>query len=72
MLTTVFASAFAMQLYVQTDIPPPSADRILMGDIRAFDTGSDRIWDSINRGRQWKDIKYRYVQKAEDDGDDDE
>ncbi|KAL5414781.1 hypothetical protein PMIN04_008858 [Paraphaeosphaeria minitans] len=30
MLTTVFASAFAMQL--------------------AFDTGSDRIWDSINRG----------------------
>ncbi|KAL5387751.1 hypothetical protein DPSP01_000612 [Paraphaeosphaeria sporulosa] len=49
MLTTVFASAFAMQL--------------------AFDTGSDRIWDSINRGRQWKDVKVRYVQKAEDDDD---
>ncbi|KAF1967520.1 putative ubiquinol-cytochrome C reductase complex, subunit X [Bimuria novae-zelandiae CBS 107.79] len=38
----------------------------------AFDTGSDRVWDSINRGRQWKDIKYKYIQKAEDDGDDDE
>ncbi|KAF2687819.1 ubiquinol-cytochrome C reductase [Lentithecium fluviatile CBS 122367] len=33
----------------------------------AFDTGSDRIWDSINRGRQWKDIKAKYVQAAEDD-----
>jgi ubiquinol-cytochrome c reductase subunit 9 len=52
---------------------------------RAFDTGSERIWDNINRGvravthleryryrlthtqRQWKDIKQRYVEAAEDD-----
>ncbi|KAJ4312597.1 qcr9 subunit 9 of the ubiquinol cytochrome-c reductase complex [Neodidymelliopsis sp. IMI 364377] len=33
----------------------------------AFDTGSERIWDNINRGRQWKDIKQRYVEAAEDD-----
>ncbi|OSS49236.1 hypothetical protein B5807_05298 [Epicoccum nigrum] len=33
----------------------------------AFDTGSDRVWDSMNRGRQWKDIKQRYIEAAEDD-----
>ncbi|PSN64237.1 ubiquinol-cytochrome C reductase [Corynespora cassiicola Philippines] len=33
----------------------------------AFDTGSDKIWDSVNKGRQWKDIKHRYVEKADDD-----
>ncbi|UPX09613.1 qcr9 subunit 9 of the ubiquinol cytochrome-c reductase complex [Ascochyta rabiei] len=33
----------------------------------AFDTGSERIWDNINRGRQWKDIKQRYIEAAEDD-----
>ncbi|XPS74418.1 qcr9 subunit 9 of the ubiquinol cytochrome-c reductase complex [Ascochyta lentis] len=33
----------------------------------AFDTGSERIWDNLNRGRQWKDIKQRYIEAAEDD-----
>ncbi|RAL01353.1 cytochrome b-c1 complex subunit 9 [Aspergillus ibericus CBS 121593] len=33
----------------------------------AFDTASNKIWDSFNRGRQWKDIKYQYVNKAEED-----
>ncbi|EOA84900.1 uncharacterized protein SETTUDRAFT_163697 [Exserohilum turcica Et28A] len=33
----------------------------------AFDTTSDKIWDNINRGRQWKDIKQRYMEAAEDD-----
>ncbi|KAH7115175.1 ubiquinol-cytochrome c reductase complex 7.3 kda protein-like protein [Dendryphion nanum] len=33
----------------------------------AFDTGSDRIWDAVNRGRQWKDIKHRYVEKADEE-----
>ncbi|KAI9360772.1 cytochrome b-c1 complex subunit 9 [Zopfochytrium polystomum] len=27
----------------------------------AFDTGADMIWDSINKGRQWKDIRSKYV-----------
>ncbi|KAF9976236.1 hypothetical protein BGZ73_008943 [Actinomortierella ambigua] len=26
----------------------------------AFDTISDRIWDNINKGRQWKDIAHKY------------
>ncbi|KAI9886369.1 MAG: qcr9 subunit 9 of the ubiquinol cytochrome-c reductase complex [Watsoniomyces obsoletus] len=29
-----------------------------------FDTMTDKIWDSINRGRQWKDIRHRYVEDA--------
>ncbi|KAF4301196.1 Cytochrome b-c1 complex subunit 9 [Botryosphaeria dothidea] len=45
-LTTVFVSAFGVQL--------------------AFDTASDRIWDSVNKGRQWKDVKYRYVENDDE------
>ncbi|KAG0231764.1 hypothetical protein BGW41_002116 [Actinomortierella wolfii] len=26
----------------------------------AFDTLSDRIWDNLNKGRQWKDIAHKY------------
>ncbi|KAK2774566.1 hypothetical protein FQN53_003562 [Emmonsiellopsis sp. PD_33] len=33
----------------------------------AFDTGSDKIFDAINRGRQWKDIRHQYIQKAEEE-----
>ncbi|KAH7064804.1 cytochrome b-c1 complex subunit 9 [Macrophomina phaseolina] len=32
----------------------------------AFDTTSDKIWDSINKGRQWKDIKHRYLNNEEE------
>jgi len=33
-----------------------------------FDRTSDKIWDSINKGRQWKDIRSKYVESG--DGDD--
>ncbi|USP75177.1 Cytochrome b-c1 complex subunit 9, mitochondrial [Curvularia clavata] len=62
MLFTVFGAAFGLQLYVAR-----TRGRKLMGDNRAFDTTSDKIWDSVNRGRQWKDIKHRYMEAAEDD-----
>jgi len=32
-----------------------------------FDTGANALWDQINRGRQWKDIKHRYLEAAEDE-----
>ncbi|CAI7618508.1 unnamed protein product [Penicillium glandicola] len=32
-----------------------------------FDITSNKIWDSWNQGRQWKDIKHRYVVKEEED-----
>ncbi|PWY78207.1 ubiquinol-cytochrome C reductase [Aspergillus heteromorphus CBS 117.55] len=35
----------------------------------AFDTASNRVWDSFNRGRQWKDIKHRYLAAAEEEDD---
>ncbi|CUS07783.1 unnamed protein product, partial [Tuber aestivum] len=28
-----------------------------------FDQATDRVWDNLNRGRQWKDIRARYVQE---------
>ncbi|QIW99630.1 hypothetical protein AMS68_005148 [Peltaster fructicola] len=37
-----------------------------------FDTGANKIWDSVNKGRQWKDIKAKYVTSGEDDDGDDE
>ncbi|KAK1149152.1 qcr9 subunit 9 of the ubiquinol cytochrome-c reductase complex [Aspergillus melleus] len=36
----------------------------------AFDSASNSIWDTINRGRQWKDIKHRYMVKDEEEDDD--
>jgi len=27
----------------------------------AFDTATDRWWDRVNKGKQWKDIKDRYT-----------
>ncbi|KAG5294480.1 UQCRX/QCR9 like ubiquinol-cytochrome C reductase family protein [Histoplasma ohiense] len=33
----------------------------------AFDSISNRIFDSLNKGRQWKDIRHQYIQKAEDE-----
>jgi len=27
-----------------------------------FDRTMDRIWDSANKGRQWKDIKHKYME----------
>ncbi|KAL1629469.1 Cytochrome b-c1 complex subunit 9, mitochondrial [Diplodia seriata] len=34
---------------------------------RSFDSASDKVWDSINRGRQWKDIKHKYVEGGDDE-----
>ncbi|KAJ6171344.1 hypothetical protein N7470_000411 [Penicillium chermesinum] len=35
----------------------------------AFDTTSNKIWDHWNAGRQWKDIKPRYMVKEEEEDD---
>ncbi|EXJ90873.1 ubiquinol-cytochrome c reductase subunit 9 [Capronia coronata CBS 617.96] len=32
-----------------------------------FDTATNRLWDSWNQGRQWKDIKHRYMTANEDE-----
>ncbi|KAJ1532633.1 hypothetical protein HK096_006335 [Nowakowskiella sp. JEL0078] len=26
-----------------------------------FNAGIERLWDSLNKGRQWKDIREKYV-----------
>ncbi|KAK3354966.1 ubiquinol-cytochrome C reductase [Neurospora tetraspora] len=31
----------------------------------AYDNGMDKVWDKINKGRQWKDIRHKYVQDEE-------
>ncbi|KAK6501970.1 hypothetical protein TWF481_009789 [Arthrobotrys musiformis] len=32
----------------------------------AFDVYSDRFWDWKNQGRQWKDIRHKYVQSDDE------
>ncbi|KAK1755171.1 ubiquinol-cytochrome C reductase [Echria macrotheca] len=32
-----------------------------------FNGRMDKIWDNHNRGRQWKDIRHKYVEAAEED-----
>ncbi|KAK2072877.1 hypothetical protein P8C59_007206 [Phyllachora maydis] len=32
-----------------------------------YDTAMNKLWDKINRGRQWKDIRHKYVQGAEEE-----
>jgi hypothetical protein len=49
MLFTVFGAAFGMQLYVVI-AHDTRKDRVLKYDDRAFDTGSERIWNGINKG----------------------
>ncbi|KAL7936810.1 ubiquinol-cytochrome C reductase [Trichoderma chlorosporum] len=32
-----------------------------------FNATMNKIWDSNNRGRQWKDIRHKYVEGGEDE-----
>ncbi|KAJ5549905.1 hypothetical protein N7461_004603 [Penicillium sp. DV-2018c] len=56
LLTTAFAGAFAFELGLTIQIR-----------YSGFDTTCNKIWDSWNQGRQWKDIKHRYMVKEEED-----
>ncbi|KAI7776939.1 cytochrome b-c1 complex subunit 9 [Diaporthe eres] len=33
----------------------------------AYDVTTTKVWDNMNRGRQWKDIKQKYLQGAEEE-----
>ncbi|KAK7470896.1 Cytochrome b-c1 complex subunit 9, mitochondrial [Stygiomarasmius scandens] len=32
----------------------------------SFDSGVQSFWDKWNQGKQWKDIRHKYVQDAEE------
>ncbi|TLD14087.1 uncharacterized protein PgNI_03101 [Pyricularia grisea] len=32
-----------------------------------YNTQMNKLWDSMNRGRQWKDIRHKYVEASDDD-----
>ncbi|KAK0108502.1 qcr9 subunit 9 of the ubiquinol cytochrome-c reductase complex [Cadophora gregata] len=32
-----------------------------------WDRTTDGIWDRLNKGRQWKDIRAKYVESGDDD-----
>ncbi|KAK5191392.1 Cytochrome b-c1 complex subunit 9, mitochondrial [Exophiala xenobiotica] len=33
----------------------------------AFESGTNAMWDTWNKGRQWKDIKQKYLTAGDDD-----
>ncbi|KAK2610597.1 hypothetical protein N8I77_004014 [Diaporthe amygdali] len=33
----------------------------------AYDVTTTRMWDNMNRGRQWKDVKQKYLEGAEEE-----
>lgn len=49
MLFTVFGAAFGMQLYVPAEYYARKV-RMLNKDNRAFDTGSEKVWNGLNKG----------------------
>ncbi|CAI7601547.1 unnamed protein product [Penicillium pancosmium] len=73
-LTTIFAGAFAFELCVTSNRPTPFQiiQQLLTKLLHnsSFDTFSNKVWDSWNAGRQWKDIKPRYLVQAEEEDDD--
>ncbi|KAL9071062.1 MAG: hypothetical protein Q9157_005595 [Trypethelium eluteriae] len=80
---TDLARPLQMYAYPYLERAPPMVKTY--GVARAFNLGSDAVWDSVNRGvcpgpsnagnspeRQWKDIKHKYLQSAEAEDDDDD
>ncbi|KAA1466098.1 ubiquinol-cytochrome C reductase UQCRX/QCR9-like protein [Dentipellis sp. KUC8613] len=59
-LSTAFYNAFAKRnsVYVSTIFAGAFAFGV------GFDVGINKLWDSWNRGKQWKDIRDKYVQDA--------
>lgn len=33
----------------------------------SFDVTTTKMWDNMNRGRQWKDIKAKYLEGGEEE-----
>jgi len=31
-----------------------------------YNSTMDKVWDNINRGRQWKDIRHKYAEAEEE------
>ncbi|KAH8830667.1 cytochrome b-c1 complex subunit 9 [Flagelloscypha sp. PMI_526] len=31
-----------------------------------FDLGVTKVWDSWNKGKQWKDIRHKYVESSDE------
>ncbi|KAK7609610.1 hypothetical protein JOL62DRAFT_557572 [Phyllosticta paracitricarpa] len=68
-VSTVFVGAFGLQLCVplrRNSFGQVTQEAYTRRN-RAFDTASDSLWNNINKGRQWKDIKHQYLEKEDDD-----
>ncbi|KAF3076945.1 hypothetical protein CFAM422_000602 [Trichoderma lentiforme] len=60
MLAAVFGAGFAWEMYEE----PTIFDR---ASGHGFNATMNNIWDSNNRGRQWKDIRHKYIEGGEDE-----
>ncbi|CAM1507173.1 Fc.00g068140.m01.CDS01 [Cosmosporella sp. VM-42] len=65
-LTSQFYNAFFRSNYSMLAVVFTAGFAWEMG----FNSGMNKIWDNYNRGRQWKDIRSKYVEAAEEAEDD--
>ncbi|KAI5209890.1 hypothetical protein E4T39_00466 [Aureobasidium subglaciale] len=59
-LSVVFVSAFGLEMYARFPI-----DSSLYRTC-AFDNASNSVWNSVNKGRQWKDLKQKYMENDDE------
>ncbi|KID77291.1 E3 ubiquitin-protein ligase ubr11, partial [Metarhizium brunneum ARSEF 3297] len=69
MLAAVFTAGFAFEVYgPHPDKWRTGIRQLLTSRYSGFNNGVNKWWDNHNRGRQWKDIRSKYVEEtAEDD-----
>ncbi|KHO11171.1 hypothetical protein MAA_11249 [Metarhizium robertsii ARSEF 23] len=70
MLAAVFTAGFAFEVYgPHPDKWRTGIRQLLTSHCSGFNNGVNKWWDNHNRGRQWKDIRSKYVEET---GEDDE
>ncbi|OBT66670.1 hypothetical protein VE03_03911 [Pseudogymnoascus sp. 23342-1-I1] len=67
-------SAIGKNFYKQTSSLFVRRNYVFLGTVFAgafafemtFDSVTDSLWDNINKGRQWKDIRAKYIEAGDD------
>ncbi|KAK4129345.1 ubiquinol-cytochrome C reductase [Parathielavia appendiculata] len=60
---TLIASALFRRNYTMLALVFTGAFAFEMG----YDNLMNKVWDNYNRGRQWKDIRHKYVEGGDDE-----
>ncbi|KAF9652131.1 ubiquinol-cytochrome C reductase UQCRX/QCR9-like protein [Thelephora ganbajun] len=59
-----FANTFYNTIARRNSVFVTSIFASTFGFTIAFDQGLDKFWDTWNKGKQWKDIRHKYVEES--------